>query len=60
MVIYLRHDIHGAKVAISEWEAVADEENGWERFDPEALVPQNETPNAVAAPRRGRPPKAKE
>lgn len=32
MVIYLRHPRHGTKVAISEAEALADEENGWERF----------------------------
>jgi hypothetical protein len=31
-VIYLRHPIHGEKVAIAEEEAAADEENGWERF----------------------------
>jgi len=42
--IYLVHDVHGAKVAISEEEAMCDEEFGWERFDPNALVeaPVNE------------------
>ena len=29
MHIYLRHPIHGNKVAISEMEAAADSENGW-------------------------------
>jgi hypothetical protein len=33
-VIYLVHDVHGAKVAISEAEAVCDEEIGWERYNP--------------------------
>lgn len=37
-VIYLRHPVHGAKVAIAEPEAVYDEKNGWERFDPEATA----------------------
>jgi hypothetical protein len=34
MIIYLRHNVHGTKVAISEEEAVADERNGWARYDP--------------------------
>lgn len=34
MVIYLRHSVHGTKVAVSEEEAKADEKNGWERFQP--------------------------
>jgi hypothetical protein len=33
-LIYLRHDVHGVKIATLELEAEADEENGWERFDP--------------------------
>jgi hypothetical protein len=37
-VIYLVHDIHGAKVAISEEEACADEDFGWERYYPDAPV----------------------
>lgn len=32
-IIYLRHHRHGAKVAIAEAEAAADEKNGWERYD---------------------------
>lgn len=31
-VIYMRHPVHGAKVAISEHEAIQDEMYGWERF----------------------------
>ena len=32
MVIYLKHSIHGAKVATMELEAEADEKNGWVRY----------------------------
>jgi hypothetical protein len=32
MVIYLKHPKHGAKVAICDMEAVADETNGWTRY----------------------------
>ncbi len=38
MVIYLSHPQHGMKVAISEAEALADEQNGWGRFDPNRSV----------------------
>lgn len=31
-VIYMKHAIHGAKVANMEEEAVADEKNGWVRY----------------------------
>lgn len=33
-VIYLRHLIHGEKVACSEMEAKHDREQGWQDFDP--------------------------
>jgi hypothetical protein len=32
MVIYLRHPVHGNKVATMEAEAIADELNGWVRY----------------------------
>jgi hypothetical protein len=32
MVIYLKHPIHGRKVATMELEAEADEANGWVRY----------------------------
>jgi hypothetical protein len=51
MVIYLRHPVHGNKVAIAEAEAESDEKNGWERF--ELGDPENEV-NELAKP-RGRP-----
>ena len=59
MTIYLRHAVHGTKVANMNLEAEYDEQNGWERYNPD-------TPSApeVAAPvnelepkrRRSRPP----
>lgn len=33
MHIYLKHLVYGTKVAISEMEARADEENGWVRYN---------------------------
>ena len=64
-VIYMVHPVHGAKVAISEHEAIYDEMHGWERYDPatpeeadveEDAVEADEAPvNEMAAPkRRGR------
>ena len=65
-VIYLRHPIHGAKVACSDMEAEFDMNRGWEPFDP--TQPESEpAPTAPVAvepepvnllaqpPRRGRP-----
>lgn len=40
MVIYLKHPIHGTKVAISEVEAEYDMENGWEKFTHEEKIAQ--------------------
>jgi hypothetical protein len=34
MVIYLKHAVHGTKVAISETEAQADIKNGWNEYEP--------------------------
>jgi hypothetical protein len=34
MHFYLRHPVHGTKVAISDLEMAADLEHGWEEFDP--------------------------
>jgi hypothetical protein len=33
--IYLKHSVHGAKVAISDMEVEYDECNGWMRYNPE-------------------------
>lgn len=57
-VIYLVHEIHGAKVAISEEEAIYDEEYGWTRYNPETPAPAavvDEPVNVMAEPKsRGR------
>lgn len=37
-IIYLQHPVHGRKVATLDMEAEFDEENGWERYNPEAPV----------------------
>ncbi len=73
MVIYLKHKIHGTKVACSDLEASRDEANGWVRFDPnaeakakdaavlheqEAKATEAEKVPATPKP-RGRPPKKK-
>ena len=59
MTIYLRHAVHGTKVATMAMEAEFDEQNGWERYNPdtpsapEAAAPANEL---EVKRRRGRPP----
>jgi hypothetical protein len=43
-VIYMKHEVHGAKVANMEAEAVADEKNGWVRYTldtPAEVAPVN-------------------
>lgn len=61
-VIYLKHPVHGSKVAISDHEANYDEMHGWKRYNPEtpvAAAPEDvpvEAVNLMAEPkRRGRP-----
>ena len=51
-VIYLKHELHGSKVAISEEEAVADEKNGWVRFDLFSMPPPPQSD--IARPRQRR------
>lgn len=64
MVIYLKHPVHGSKVACSEFEAEHDKAIGWEVYDPTAPVSKPapvEIPSFLApvpeAPKRkgGRP-----
>jgi hypothetical protein len=62
MIIYMKHPVHGTKVATLELEAQADEENGWVRYtinessevNSDAVV---EHVNFLQSKRRGRPPK---
>ena len=62
-VIYMRHPIHGAKVATMEAEANFDEQNGWERYTLDTpSVSEPDTPEEAAPAnelsRRGRPRRA--
>jgi hypothetical protein len=43
MHFYLRHPVHGTKVAISDLEVAMDYENGWEEYDPSERAVQEET-----------------
>jgi hypothetical protein len=54
MVIYMRHPIHGNKVATLEAEAEADALNGWEQYTLESTEPESVAVNELAKP-RGRP-----
>ena len=55
-VIYLKHPVHGAKVATMELEAEHDERNGWERYTPGVEEGPDEAPappvNALGRRRR--------
>jgi hypothetical protein len=51
-VIYLVHDVHGAKVAISEEEAICDEDFGWTRYNPDEPVKASINEMPVAKSRR--------
>ena len=62
-VIYMKHPIHGAKVATMELEALADEENGWVRYtldtpsEPEA-APEQEVKKRGRKPTKSEQPVA--
>ena len=53
-VIYLTHPKHGAKVAISEEEAIFDESYGWMRYELEEPAEEKQV-NEMAPRPRGRP-----
>lgn len=56
-VIYLKHPVHGTKVATMDLEAEADEKCGWVRYTLPTQQ-QPEEPESVSEnhlPRRGRP-----
>lgn len=40
MVIYLKHPVHGTKVACSDLEANLDMQNGWQQFYPGMTEPE--------------------
>ena len=69
MLFYLRHPVHGKKIANLEAEAAYDEENGWTRYEldnpapPVAAVAESINKddkeaaiNSMPLRRRGRPP----
>lgn len=65
--IYLKHPIHGAKIATMELEAEYDEQNGWVRYSPDEPEQEDDIPsflqesvNELEPARRGRPRKNKE
>lgn len=57
-MIYLKHEIHGAKVATMELEAEYDEQNGWVRYTLDTPIVEEAAPVAnelEVKRRRGRP-----
>ena len=48
-LIYLRHAIHGAKVATMDMEAEYDERNGWQRYTPGVEDDPDDAPPPVNA-----------
>jgi len=50
-IIYLKHPIHGTKVATMEAEAEYDESNGWQRYELDTQPePVAEVEEVIAAP----------
>jgi hypothetical protein len=54
MIIYLKHPVHGAKVATMDLEAETDEKNGWTRYNPDTPV-QAAPVNTLEIKRRRKP-----
>ena len=52
MVIYLKHPVHGAKVATLDLEAEADEKNGWVRYNPNTPSDSEEAVNTLVVKRK--------
>lgn len=61
MNIYLKHPVHGFKIATLEMEAEFDEQHGWVRYNPEEPEEPTEdqavSANQLQVKRRGRPPR---
>lgn len=61
MNIYLKHPVHGTKIATMEMEAEFDEQHGWVRYNPEEPEEPTEdqavSANQLQVKRRGRPPR---
>jgi hypothetical protein len=52
MHIYLKHPVHGTKIATMDLEAVQDETNGWVRYNPD--TPEVEVAEPANALKRRR------
>lgn len=50
MTIYLKHPIHGTKVACSNMEAEYDEQNGWRRYNVDTPAPKAEVVEVAEEP----------
>jgi hypothetical protein len=46
-IIYMQHPDHGSKVATMEEEALADERNGWVRYNPD--TPSSDSDDLASA-----------
>lgn len=44
-MIWLKHDLHGVKNCYLENEAIADEKNGWVRFEPKSDLDNQDKKN---------------
>ena len=55
-IIYLKHPIHGTKIANMDLEAEQDEENGWIRYNPDipSFLNAHDSENVLEVKRRGR------
>ena len=51
-VIYMSHEVHGAKVPTMELEAVEDEKNGWVRYTLDTPVEAAPVVNELEVKRR--------
>lgn len=56
MQTYLRHPVHGTKIATLEMEVEHDKEHGWTEYDPEAFIAPEVSATTIEVKRRGRPP----
>ncbi len=55
-LIYMRHPVHGEKIASLDLEAEHDEKHGWVRYTPGEEAPAEQPVNELR-PRRRREPK---
>ena len=54
-LIYLKHPVHGRKIATLDLEAEYDEQNGWERYTPgQELSDDDPEPTVNVLASRGR------